>query len=139
MIWREYVSKYWLIIGLSFLVIVMIGVKIAYKDVDWETVNNPSTKSEQEEENNLQTTNLNLEEEKTEEEINLTRDYPLWEKLPYSGDGFTVERYEGELTLVVENRNEDVLETIKEINSWFLENNIATDSHRLIITNQIKN
>ncbi len=124
-----------MIIGLSFLVIVMIGVKIAYKDVEWETLNNPSSNY------NLQSSNYNLEEEKieTEEEINLTRDYPLWEKLPYSGDGFTVERYEGELTLVVENRNEEVLETIKEINSWFLENNIATDSHRLIITNQIEN
>jgi 2-methylcitrate dehydratase PrpD len=104
----------------------MIGVKIAYKDVEWETV----------EENKIEVVEEKIE---TEEEINLTRDYPLWEKLPYSGDGFTVERYEGELTLVVENRNEEVLETIKEINSWFLENNIATDSHRLIITNQIEN
>lgn len=131
MIWREFTRRYWLIIGLSFLVIVMIGVKIAYKDVVWETEVNPSINSGQVQE---------VEEEiETEEEINLMRDYPLWEKLPYSGEGFTIERYEGELTLVVKNRNEEVLETIKEINSWFLENNIATDSHRLIITNQIEN
>ncbi len=128
MIWREFTRRYWLIIGLSFLVIVMIGVKIAYKDVEWETEVNPLVNPEQ-----VQKVEEKIE---TEEEINLTRDYPLWEKLPYSGDGFTVERYEGELTLVVENRNEEVLKTIREINQWFLENNIATDSHRLIITNK---
>lgn len=110
------------------MVIVMIGVKIAYKDVEWETEVNPLVNPEQ-----VQKVEEKIE---TEEEINLTRDYPLWEKLPYSGDGFTVERYEGELTLVVENRNEEVLKTIREINQWFLENNIATDSHRLIITNK---
>lgn len=114
------------------MVIVMIGIKIAYKDVEWETVN--ENKSEIVEENPSVDSG-----QVAEEEINLSRDYPLWEKLPYSGDGFTIQRYEGELTLMVENRNEEVLETIKEINSWFLENNIATDSHRLIITNQIEN
>jgi hypothetical protein len=132
MIWREFTKRYLFIVGLSFMVIVMIGIKIAYKDVEWETVN--ENKSEIVEENPSVDSG-----QVAEEEINLSRDYPLWEKLPYSGDGFTIQRYEGELTLMVENRNEEVLETIKEINSWFLENNIATDSHRLIITNQIEN
>jgi len=131
MIWREFTKRYLFIVGLSFVVIVMIGIKIAYKDVEWETVD--ENKSEIVEENPSVDSG-----QVAEEEINLMRDYPLWEKLPYSGDGFTIQRYEGELTLMVENRNEEVLETIKEINSWFLENNIATDSHRLIITNQVE-
>lgn len=123
---RDFTRKYGLIIGLSFLVILMIGIKIANKNTEWENI----------EENNSE----NKEETvATEEEINLKNDYPLWEKLPYNGDGFTVERYEGKLTLMVNNQNEEVLKTIKEINNWFLENNIATESHRLIITNQTEN
>jgi hypothetical protein len=103
----------------------MIGIKMAYMDVEWE-------KEKVVEE-------VKVEEEIVEEEKSIDEKYPLWEKLPYYGDGFVVERYESELTLVVENRNEEVIETIKEINNWFWENNIATDSHRLIITNQVEN
>jgi len=117
---KDFFKRYSLVLLLSFIVVIMIGIKIAYMDVEWEEEKVPVAEVVEEKEE--------VVEEKSIEEM-----YPLWEKLPYYGEGFTIEKYQDELTLLVENENEDVEETISRIKEWFGEEGLASDSHRLII------
>ena len=121
---RDFWKRYGLVLGLSFLVVIMIGIKIAYLGVDWE------------EESGAKTEEVSPTPQVEEEKLSVEEKYPLWEKLPYEGEGFTIEKYQDELTLLVKNENKEVKETIEMINSWFEENGIASNSHKLIIENQ---
>lgn len=59
--------------------------------------------------------------------------YPLWEFIPYSGNGFKIDRYIEPLKLAVkveEEVNESVI--TEEIYNWMRENKVATESHKLV-------
>lgn len=62
-------------------------------------------------------------------------DYPLWAKLPYSGQGFVVDRYTSPLTLTVKARGLDRTIVKKEVEKWIGENGIDPMTHKLVITN----
>ncbi|MEK7528068.1 MAG: hypothetical protein AAB574_03585 [Patescibacteria group bacterium] len=62
-------------------------------------------------------------------------DYPLWNLLPYKGKGFVVDRYIEPLTLVVAVRGIDKKMALKEVLKWLIENQVATESHKLVISN----
>jgi len=117
---KDFFKRYSLVLLLSFIVVIMVGIKIAYMGVEWEEERAPIVEEV-------------IEEEETVEEKSIEERYPLWEELPYYGEGFTIEKYQDELTLLVENENEVVEETIEMIKMWFEEKGVASDSHRLII------
>lgn len=116
----EYIYKYRLIIVLIIIATAMGVVKFKYRNVKWEQkevilIVTPSpTISPQ----------INVE-------------YPLWEKLPYKGNGYVVERYTEPNTLLVKVDEEVNEEKVKEeINNLMRENSVATESHKLIIEKQ---
>lgn len=65
-------------------------------------------------------------------EKELDPNYPLWDKLPYSGKGFVIDRYTSPLTLVVEIRGLDRKIVEEEVLDWLASQEVATDSHELV-------
>ncbi len=63
-------------------------------------------------------------------------DYPLWKLLPYSGVGFTVDRYIEPLTLVVLIKGLDKQIVTEEIGKWMEENGVNPETHKIVISNQ---
>lgn len=112
----KYLHRYWLIIVLVGIVIFLGVTKLRYKNVNWEelepvltTVPSPTSAPQ---------TNKN---------------YPLWEYLPYSGNGFYIDHYTEPLMLVVKiSKNVDEKIISEEIYNWMRENKVATESHKLI-------
>ncbi len=108
--------EYPLIIFLMVLVIIMTVVKWQYKDMVWEDVR-PTV---------IITPSPTIAPQINEE-------YPLWEKLPYQGEGYVVERYTepGTLVVVIDKKVDE--ETISQmIYEWMRENQVATESQKLI-------
>lgn len=59
--------------------------------------------------------------------------YPLWEFIPYLGNGFKIDHYEEAGVLVVKiNEEVDEIEVQEEVYNWMRENKVATESHKLI-------
>jgi len=112
----EDIYKYRLIIILIIVATTMGVVKFKYRNVKWE----------QKEMVSIVTPSPTISPQ-----INV--EYPLWEKLPYKGVGYVVERYTEPNTLLInidEGDNEEIIS--QEIYSWMRENKVATESHKLI-------
>jgi len=108
--------EYPLIVLMIVLVIAMSVLKWQYKDVVWEETKPSLTM---------------LPSPTTAPQINV--EYPLWEKLPYKGIDYIVERYTEPNTLLIKTVEGVDKEMInEEIYNWMRENKVATESHRLI-------
>jgi hypothetical protein len=57
--------------------------------------------------------------------------YPLWDRLPYPGDGFVVKRYTAAKTLLVELDGASTLSATKAINVWLKGFGDAGKGHKL--------
>lgn len=62
---------------------------------------------------------------------NEDRDYPLWRLLPYSGDGFVVDRYTAPWTLTVKIIKGSKVETEKKVGEWLKAQGEAGKNHRI--------
>lgn len=63
----------------------------------------------------------------------INEEYPLWEKLPYRGEGYVVERYTEPGTLMVRiNKKTDTEIITQAIYEWMREYQVATESQKLI-------
>lgn len=115
-------KKYWLMIVLSLVAVAMGVIKLNYQ---------------------LRITNYKLNENPiptiiptpTVSTINES-DYPLWRLLPYSGVGFTVDRYIEPLTLVVAVKGLDKAIVAEEIGKWMETNGIDPETHKIVINYQ---
>jgi hypothetical protein len=108
--------KYRLIIILVIVVVFLGMTKLRYKNVKWEelepvpTVVPSPTRAPQ-----------------------INNNYPLWEFIPYSGDGFKIDHYTEPLVLTIKIDDEvDEEMVMEEIYNWMRENKVATESHKLI-------
>ncbi len=110
------IYKYRLIIILLVIATAMGIVKFKYRNVKWE-----------------QKEVLQIISPSPTISSQISVEYPLWEKLPYKGVGYVVERYTEPNTLLIK-KSEKVDEKIikQEIYNWMRENKIATESQRLI-------
>jgi len=59
-------------------------------------------------------------------------DYPVWQKLPYQGDGFVVDRYVAPKTLVVKTNEKDRSMVEKEIIEWLEGLGVSPESHKIV-------
>lgn len=110
------IYKYRLIIALAIIATVMGVVKFKYRNTNWE------------QEEVLPTT---IPSPTSSPQIN--SNYPLWEFIPYTGNGFKIDHYAEPLQLVIKIENEiDELTAREEIYEWMEENKVATESHKLI-------
>ncbi len=108
--------EYPLIIFLIVLVILMAIVKWQYKDIVWE---------------DLRPTVTVVPSPTIAPQIN--EEYPLWEKLPYAGEGYVVERYTEPGTLLIKtNKGIDEKIISKMIYEWMTENKVATESQKIV-------
>ncbi len=112
--------KYRLIIILV-IVAVFLGItKLRYKNVNWEELEPAPT---------------TLPSPTSAPQIN--NNYPLWEFIPYVGNGYQIDYYAEPLVLVVkvdEKIDEEIVS--EEIYNWMRENKVATESHKLIFEKQ---
>lgn len=60
------------------------------------------------------------------------KDYPLWQKLPYSGDGFVIDRYAAPKTLVVKSRAVDKKLVLQEVMLWLTNQGVGLTSHKIV-------
>ncbi len=108
--------EYPLIIFLIILGIMMAVVKWQYKDVVWEDVRPTITI---------------IPSPTIAPQIN--EEYPLWEKLPYKGKSYVVERYiePGTLMVTIDKKaDEEIISQM--IYEWIKESQVATESQKLI-------
>jgi len=116
----ENIKKYWLI-GLLVVIAISMGiVKIRYRNVTWENAYPSITPTAA---------------PTSAPEINL--DYPLWELLPYAGNGFIIDRYSEPQVLIIKTKSINRKAITEEINRWLLENKIATESYKLIFEKEL--
>lgn len=60
-------------------------------------------------------------------------DYSLWKELPYSGNGFVIDRYIGPKELAIKAKGLDKKIVEKRVFEWLLEQKVATESYKLVI------
>jgi hypothetical protein len=114
----EKIKKYWLV-GLLVIIAAWMGItKIRYRNVDWDLVSGLITPT-------VMPTSA----------PQMNKDYPLWELLPYEGEGFVVDRYTEPMVLAIKTSLDNKIVT-QPIYLWMLENKVATESHKLIFEKQ---
>ena len=112
---RKNISRYWLV-GLLVIIAIVLGItKIRYRNVDWEAVSGLITPT-------VMPTSA----------PQINKDYPLWELLPYNGKDFVVDHYMEMNVLAVKTENVNQKEVEKEVYDWLLQNNVATESYKLV-------
>lgn len=112
----SFIYKYRLIIALVVVVVLMGTIKLRYKNVNWEE---------------LEPTPITVPSPTSAPQTNIN--YPLWEYLPYSGNGFYIDHYTEPLILVIKIEKEIDQEIVtEEIYNWMRENKVATESHKFI-------
>jgi len=112
----RFLYKYRLIIILTIIAVFLGITKLRYKNVDWEKTEPIPTV---------------VVSPTSAPQINTK--YPLWESIPFSGDGFKIDHYAEPLVLVIkieEGEEKKVVE--EEVFNWMRENKVATESHKLI-------
>lgn len=111
--------KYWIILALCLIVIIMAVVKVKYGYSGQEETSNqkPVTRIEP-----TQTTTP---------EPTLIPGFEVINKIPYQGTGFTVDRYLNPNELVVKVKGIDKQLAEKMVFEWLTENKVATESYRL--------
>lgn len=123
--WRRYL----IVIFLSFAVVTMAIIKYNYqlsqKD-GTETVTPTATKTI-----TAIPTTVTEPIVPTETEV-IDADYPLWDKLPYSGRGFVIDRYTDPLTLAVKIKGIDKKIIKQDVDIWLEENGVNPETHEVV-------
>jgi len=112
----RFLFKYRLVVFLAIVVVLMGAIKFGYRDVNWEEVEVVPTA---------------MPSPTSAPQIN--NNYPLWEFIPYSGNGFKIDYYIEPLKLAVKiEKGVDEIVIREEIYNWMRENKVATESHELV-------
>ena len=109
--WKDFKRRYLLVTMLALVALAMIITKITYK----APVVAPN--------NTIQETVTPTEvEEKVEEK------YPLWDRLPYFGEGFTIDRYvePGLVVVKIQGVDRTIIETL--VKNWYKVNGIDPET-----------
>lgn len=125
----EFIKKYQLILFLSFLVVVLIVLKIIYgnSNPDQNNIVLPTLTPTPE---IIQNTN-DIDEEVLNDG---NPEYPLKKVLPYTTDKFKIIGYDEPYTLVVRIKSGTKTEVEKEIRLWIDKNLPGDSEHKLIFT-----
>lgn len=98
------------------IVLILTFLKIKYRNVEWEegpTMITPTV---------MPTSAPQINEK-----------YPLWNEIPFKGEGFVVDHYAEPLVLTVNiEKITDKKIVAEEIYNWMRENKVATESHKLV-------
>lgn len=65
--------------------------------------------------------------------INPSDDYPLWRELPYTGKGFTVDKYTAPMTLQMTLTTATQSAAVKEVTVWLNSFKEVIKQHKIII------
>jgi hypothetical protein len=125
---EDFYRKYQILIWLTAIVVAMAVIKITYKP------DNSEISNQQISQHGVTVTlvpTMEPEEPVTEPETNYDEDFPLWQLLPYSGAGFTVDRYLSPKTLGVKIKGIDKKIVEERIKQWLLQNKIEEGSHKI--------
>lgn len=115
---NNFFRKYGLVIGLTVSAIVMGTVKLQYKNYNWPSKD--------------QTVNIVTPTPTVTPTKVIDPDYPLWQELPYEGEGFVVDRYLDKLTVVVIPKGLDRKIIEREVWNWFEEKKVATEEMEIV-------
>ena len=114
------IKKYGLITVLTVVAILMVMVKLSNKNKDWSEETMALTPSP---------TPTNIPSPTPTMIIN--EDYPLWQQLPYEGEGFVIDRYVDKKTVVVQRKGLDKKIVEQGVYEWFDKNNVATEGMKI--------
>ena len=125
---KKFYKKYQIFLWLGAIVVAMSVIKITYKPDNSEVINQQTGQPGV-------TTTLTPttvpEPSITEPETNYDEDFPLWQLLPYSGAGFTVDRYLSPKTLGVKIKGIDKKIVEERVKMWLEQNKIEPGSHKI--------
>lgn len=113
---NRFIKRYFLILILSFLIVVLAIIKITYKP---NLIQNPV-------ENMVLTPIPTIEINNNE----IKNDYPLKNILPYYGESFDIKNYSGPLTLIIKIKIKDQDKITKEMVNLFKKQGISIESHK---------
>jgi hypothetical protein len=122
----EFVKKYQLILVLSFLIIILLILKLIYGSKNESQTSNiiptPVPTIIQQELTTISNEALN----------DGNPEYPLQKLMPYSTDNFKILGYDDPFTLIVRNKLGNKTENEKEIRKWIEENLPGDTKHKII-------
>lgn len=121
----EFLRKYQIIIGLSFVVMVMAVVKMVYKPTEEPVLKEIVVTITPTAVPTVPTDNY---EEKADKLM------PLWRLLPYQGDGFVVENYAEVGVLIVRKKSITEAETKKRVEKWIVDQKQDPKEYQLEIS-----
>ena len=113
---------------LSAVLVAMLTIKVLYEDNDDQKDETLTQTTE--------TTNISDQPTTTPRQVEADSDYPLWSILPYSGAGWTAEKYVDKLTLQIklEGLKRDAAE--KLIGDWLENNGFDRGSHKFMFVEE---
>ena len=112
----KFLYRYRLIIVLVVIAVLMGMTKFKYRNVNWEEIEPAPTA---------------VPSPTSAPQINTN--YPLWEFIPYSGNGFKIDHYAEPLVMVIKiEKGIDKQIVTEEIYNWMRENKVAAESHKLV-------
>jgi hypothetical protein len=127
---KQFIKKYQIILMLSGILVAMVTVKMFYGGKQEAQPVAPASQviGTQIKPTETRMPTVTIEPEPTVSES----DYPLWQSLPYLGEGFTVEKYTDKLTLLIKLKGVDKNIAKKGVETWLIENGWEKDSHKLM-------
>ena len=131
---KNTLEKYQIIIYLVLVVMIMTVVKVKYGVVE----ENPKTKN-QKPTNTPTVVMLKPTSPAVTPTIDVSDDYPLWRQLPYSGDGFTVDKYTAPMTLQMTITTATSTAASNAIKEWINSFPEIKRQHKIILVNQSLN
>ncbi|MFA5828484.1 MAG: hypothetical protein WC841_03970 [Candidatus Shapirobacteria bacterium] len=120
---KDLVGDYLLITILAVIALLMLLTRIIY------TAGNKRQNDSRE---LLKTTVPSLAPTPTSSNIDFEKSYPLWKLLPYTGDGFVVEKYTEPLVLKVSLEKGEKSAGIEKVEKWLEENEISPETHVIV-------
>ena len=136
---RDFLKKYQLILVMSAIVVILIAIKLTYNN---QTITSTTIKTV-----SLTPTPTVIQElltptiqglltpiptTTTNQELDISPDYPLQAQLPYSTKDFIIEDYYAPLILKVKVLIPSIDQAEKEVKQWIVESGMAADSHHFV-------
>ena len=131
---KNTLEKYQVIIYLILVVMIMTVVKVKY-GINEE---NPKPKNQ----NPINTPTIEIIKPTSPAAtptVDVSDDYPLWRQLPYSGNGFTVDKYTAPMTLQMTITTATTIVASKAVKEWINSFPEIKRQHKIIVVNQSLN
>lgn len=118
---KNLLGEYWLVTVLAVIALSMLIIRVVYTIGGKENTNIQATP-----------TALPVVLTPTTSKVDYEKNYPLWQLLPFTGEGFVVEKYLQPLVLKVSIVKGEKVGITKKIVEWMEENGVNPELHSIV-------